>query len=143
MQSFRKFVEKKEKKSFWDNNSTTYFATYHNIFYNYRGNLNYLASTNDNNCLSPENTGFCRMKEAPAKYCKGALIGAEGLEQDATDPQKQGLFDNGDNAAPQFCPQVNFYEQIIDLFDRLTPDEQTALLDALQARIQSAAGISR
>ena len=71
------------------------------------------------------------------------VIGAEGLEQDATDPQKQGLFDNADNAAPQFCPQVNFYEQILTLFDRLTPDQQAALLETLQGRIQSAAGISR
>ena len=74
---------------------------------------------------------------------QGDFIGAEGLEQDATDPQKQGLFDNADNAAPQFCPQVNFYEQILTLFDRLTPDEQTALLAVLPGRIQTPAEKSR
>ena len=74
---------------------------------------------------------------------QGVVIGAEGLEQDATDPQKQGLFDNADNTGTQFGTHLNFYEQIIDLFDRLTPDEQAALLDALQARIQSAADTSR
>ena len=71
------------------------------------------------------------------------VIGATGIEQSAKDPQKQGLFDNADNAAPQFCPQVNFYEQILTLFDRLEADQQAALLETLQGRIQSAAGISR
>ena len=62
------------------------------------------------------------------------MIGAEGFEQDATDPQKQGIFDNADNASTQFGTHRNFIEQIIDLVDRLTPDEQTALLDALKER---------
>ena len=74
---------------------------------------------------------------------QGLIIGATGIEQSAKDPQKQGLSDNADNAAPQFCPQVNFYEQILTLFDRLEADQQAALLETLQGRIQSAAGISR
>ena len=71
------------------------------------------------------------------------VIGAEGLEQDAKDPQKQGFFDNADNASTQFGTHQNFLEQILTLFDRLTPDEQTALLDALQGRVQNAADINR
>lgn len=71
------------------------------------------------------------------------VIGAEGLEQDATDPQKQGIFENADNASTQFGTQSNYFEQIIDLFDRLTPDEQTALLAVLPGRIQTPAEKSR
>ena len=79
------------------------------------------------------------MKKAPGGYCKRALIGAEGLEQDATDPRKQGLFDNADNSTTYFTTYRNYFEQILTLFDRLTPEEQAALLEALQGRIQSAA----
>ena len=79
------------------------------------------------------------MKKAPAGYCKGALIGAEGLEQDAKDPRKQGLLSDGDNSTTYFTTYRNYFDQIIDLFDRLTPNEQAALLEVLQGRIQSAA----
>ena len=67
------------------------------------------------------------------------VIGATGIEQSAKDPQKQGLFDNAENATTYFTTYRNYFEQIIDLFDRLTPDEQTALLDALRGRIQTPA----
>lgn len=37
---------------------------------------------------------------------------------------------------------ANNYERIIDLFDQLTPDDQTKLLETLQKRIQGAAETS-
>ena len=68
---------------------------------------------------------------------QGDVIGAEGLEQDAKDPRKQGLSANADNASPQFCPQSNYFEQILTLFDQLPIEEQERILSLLEARIKT------
>ena len=44
------------------------------------------ATPNEKSRLSLENRTYRKIKEAPAKYCKGALIGAEGFE-----PPTKGL----------------------------------------------------
>ncbi len=50
------------------------------------GNSQYIAVSNSKNDLSLENRTYRKIKEAPAKYCKRALIGAEGFE-----PPTKGL----------------------------------------------------
>ena len=121
----------------------TQFGTHQVHIWVHGNNSQYLTDTNENNVLSLKNRAFYKKTKSPCRKLQGLIIGATGIEQSAKDPQKQGLFDNADNAAPQFCPQVNFYEQILTLFDRLEADQQAALLETLQGRIQSAAGISR
>ncbi len=61
------------------------------------------------------------------------------VEQNSKDPCFYGTSDDADNERPQFCPHSNYFEQILTLFDKLDGYEQTALLEALTARIKSAA----
>ena len=65
------------------------------------------------------------------------------VEQNSKAPCFYGLSDDTDNPRPLNCPQSDFFARIIDLFDRLDADQQTALLEALTARIQTAAETSR
>lgn len=131
------------KGSVLNDNTGTQFGTHqvHNLVHS--NNSQYIAVPNEKDDLSLENRAYYTIKENNSRLCKKSLIGAEGLEQDATDPQKQGIFENADNASTQFGTQSNYFEQIIDLFDRLTPDEQTALLAVLPGRIQTPAEKSR
>lgn len=63
-------------------------------------------------------------------------LAAQGLEQDAKDPQKQGLFAIDDVSRPPFCPHQNYFEQILSIFDRLEGDEQEKLLEVLKERVK-------
>jgi hypothetical protein len=65
-------------------------------------------------------------------------LAAQGLEQDAKNPQKQGFFNDGVNAGTQFGTQSNYFNQILSFFDTLEPSEQESLLDALKARVKEA-----
>ena len=46
------------------------------------GNSQYLADVNDNNGLSLENKGFCEIKKALARSCKGLKLGNRDLNPD-------------------------------------------------------------
>ena len=74
------------------------------------------------------------MKKAPASGCKGYELGNRDLNDPTQTPEKQGLFDNAENSTTYFTTYPDYFQQIIDLFDRLNVDEQTALLKALQDR---------
>lgn len=126
-------------------NAGTQFGTHqvHNLVHS--NNSQYIAVPNEKDDLSVEKIGLslenrdcCKKLKTPCEILQGDKekfrIAAQGLEQDAKDPQKQGLFDNADRAGTQFGTHLNYFEQILTLFDRLTPDEQTALLDALKER---------
>lgn len=69
---------------------------------------------------------------------KDLQLAAQGLEQDAKNPQKQGFFNDGVNAGTQFGTQSNYFEQILSLFDTLEPSEQETLLDVLKERVKAA-----
>ena len=58
------------------------------------------------------------------------------------EPCNKDLNAMDDAAAERNSTNVNNYERIIDLFDQLTPDDQTKLLEALQKRIQEPAETS-
>ena len=124
-------------------NSTTYFTTYQQRTLQRRGTGQHIAAPNEKDGLSLENRSYYRERKNPCMEMQGQFIGATGIEQSAKDPQKQGLSDNPENTTTYFTTYRNYFEQIIDLFDRLTPDEQAALLDVLQGRVQNAAEINR
>ena len=84
--------------------------------------------------MSRKNKGFFEIKKAPAKCCEGLELGNRDTNDPRQIPEKQGLSTIADNAGTQFGTQSNYFEQIIDLFDRLTPEEQAALLDVLKER---------
>ena len=65
------------------------------------------------------------------------------VEQNSKDPCFYGTSDDTDNSRPLNCPQSDFFARIIDLFDRLTPDQQADLLAVLARRIQSEVELSR
>lgn len=117
-----------------------------NVLYNvqqrilqHRGNGNYIEVSNGEADLSLENRASFEIKKAPAKYRKGYELGNRDTNDTTQTPEKQGLSDNSDNTTTYFTTYSNYFEQILTLFDRLTPDEQAALLETLQGRIQSAA----
>lgn len=121
----------------------TQFGTHqvHNLVHSI--NSQCITSPNKKDGLSLENGAYCMERKSPCMEMQGLIIGATGIEQSAKAPQKQGLFNNADNASTQFGTHLNYFEQILTLFDRLEPDQQAVLLETLQGRIQSAAGISR
>ena len=106
-------------------------------------NSQYLTVANSNIDLSLENRASFEIKKAPAKYREGLELGNRDLNDPTQTPEKQGFSTLADNSTAYFTAYSNFCQQIFDLFDRLTPDEQSALLNALQARVQSAADTSR
>ncbi|MBQ3350276.1 MAG: hypothetical protein IJG38_07740 [Thermoguttaceae bacterium] len=71
-------------------------------------------------------------------FTRAFELAAQGLEQDAKDPQKQGLLRDGANTGTQFGTQSNYFNQILSFFDTLEPSEQESLLDALKARVKEA-----
>lgn len=64
------------------------------------------------------------------------------LDVSLASPETQNSNAKDDNATERNSTNVNNYERIIDLFDQLTPDDQTKLLEALQKRIQKPAETS-
>lgn len=64
------------------------------------------------------------------------------VEQNSKDPCFYGISDDTDNSRPLNCPHQNLIEQFLTLFDRLTPEQQADLLEALTARVKTAAEIS-
>ena len=93
--------------------------------------------------MSRKNKEYCTIKKAPAGYCKGYELGNRDLNDPTQTPEKQGSIDNADNATAYFAAYQDYFNQILTMFDRLTPDEQSALLDALQARVHGAEEMSR
>lgn len=104
----------------------------HNLVHS--SNTQYLTVANSKNDLSLENRAYCTIKKAPARYCRSLELGNRDTNDPRQIPEKQGLSTIADNAGTQFGTQSNYFEQIIDLFDRLTPEEQERLLDVLKER---------
>ena len=86
--------------------------------------------------MSLENKGYYEIKKAPASGCKGYELGNRDTNDPTQPPEKQGYFDNGNSTSPQFSPQLNYFEQILTLFDELDGDEQERLLEALKERVK-------
>ncbi len=65
-----------------------------------------------------------------------------GSADSSPEPCSKDLNAMDDVATECNSTKTNNYERIIDLFDQLTPDDQTRLLETLQKRIQGAAETS-
>ena len=90
-----------------------------------------------------KNPVFLQETKKPCKMLQGENLPQVEVEQNSKDPCFYGTSDDTDNSRPLNCPQSDFFARIIDLFDRLDADQQTDLLEALTARIQTAAETSR
>lgn len=114
-----------------DEKATTYFTTYQQRTLQRSNNSKYLADVNSNIDLSLKNKGFYEQKKALTNNCKGEKLGNRDLNDPSQSPKKQGLLSDGDNSTTCFTTYPDYFKQIIDLFDRLTQDEQQRLISTL------------
>ena len=86
---------------------------------------------------------YLQETKKPCENLQGENLPPRGVERPSNEPCFYGISDDAENSTPRFTTRQDYFNQILSLFDELDADQQSELLEVIQARIQMSAGMHR